>query len=183
MDLLTKKMYVPDPKKWIDYYKNVSNGHINPYIAYGNKHQTGGALMGSTKQFMIPIENNTNVMPSHDNLPKLQLISPAEQVVQQAKDELKKGIKRNSNENIVIVTPKRRKRNTSKVRKSRKVKKVSRKALSQKRKQRQKKSRIIRQKKSKQQKPKKAKQLWKAKQVRKRKSEKNKLGSFNDIFA
>jgi hypothetical protein len=123
MDLLTKKMYVPDPKKWIDYYRNVSNGHINPYIAYGNKSQTGGALMGPAKQFMIPIENNTNMMSQQDNLPKLQLVSPAEQVVQQAKDELKKGTKRNSNENIVISTQKRRKRNTSKARKAQNVKK------------------------------------------------------------
>lgn len=86
-------MYVPDPKKWIDYYKNVASGHINPHLTYGRKNQTGGALMGSTKQFMIPIGNNNHVMSQQNDLPKLQLVSPAEQVIQQAKKELKKGVK------------------------------------------------------------------------------------------
>lgn len=134
MDLLTKKLYVPDPTKWIDYYRNVSNGHMNPYIVYGNKNQTGGALMGSRTQFMIPIKNKTHVTDQQKDLPKLQLVSPAEQVVQQAKDELKKDIKRSSNENIVISSPKRWRRNTSKVRKPNKAKKVGKKSLSKKKK-------------------------------------------------
>ena len=109
MDLLTKKLhvYVPDPTKWIDYYRNVSNGHMYTYIVYGNKNQAGGALMGSRKQFMVPIENKTHVTDQQKDLPKLQWVSPAEQVVQQAKDELKKDTKRSSNENIVISSPKR----------------------------------------------------------------------------
>lgn len=80
--------------------------------------------MGSTKQFMIPIGNNNHVMSQQNDLPKLQLVSPAEQVVQQAKEELKKGVKRNSNENIIISTQKRQRRNTSKFRKSRKTKTI-----------------------------------------------------------
>lgn len=79
MDLLSKKMYVPDSKKWIDYYKNVSSGHKNSHLTYGRKNQTGGALMGSTKQFMIPLENNNHVVSQQ----KMQLVSPVEQVVQQ----------------------------------------------------------------------------------------------------
>lgn len=33
--------------------------YMNPYIVYGNKNQTGGALMGSRTQCMIPIEYKT----------------------------------------------------------------------------------------------------------------------------
>lgn len=89
MDLLTKKMYVPDPKKWIDFYHSVSSGNTNPYIMYGRINQRGGALMGSSKQFMIPLENKTHSKLQQMDVPKVQLVSPAEQVVQQAKDELR----------------------------------------------------------------------------------------------
>lgn len=132
-------MYVPDPKKWIDYYKNVSYGHINSHLTYGRKNKTGGALMGSTKQFMIPIGNNNHVVSQQNDLPKLQLVSPVEQVVQQAKEELKKGVKRNSNKNIAISTQKRQRRNTSKFRKSRKPKTIGNKKQSSKKKRNQRK--------------------------------------------
>lgn len=46
--------------------------------------------MGSTKQFMIPIGNNNHVVSQQNDLPKLQLVSPVEQVVQQEKEELLK---------------------------------------------------------------------------------------------
>lgn len=71
-------MYIPDPQKWINYYRNVSTGHINPYIAYENKLQRGGGLMSAPKQFMIPIEKDTHTKPKTTNLPKVQLVSPAE---------------------------------------------------------------------------------------------------------
>ena len=84
MDFFTKQMYVPDPQKWIEYYRNGSNGHTNSYIEHANKLQRGGGLMGSPKQFVIPIENDTHTKPNTTSLPKVQLVSPAEQVVQQA---------------------------------------------------------------------------------------------------
>jgi hypothetical protein len=122
MDILTRKMYVPDPKTWIDYYRNASTGYVNPFNAYGNKNQRGGGLMNSPKQHLIPIENSTHEKPTTTpDLPKMEFISPAEQVVQQAKDELKMGIKRKNNPPSVIPLKKRR-GNTSKGRKSKKIK-------------------------------------------------------------
>lgn len=41
--------------------------------------------MGSKEQFIIPIGNNNHLMSQQNDLPKLQLVSPAKQVVQQAK--------------------------------------------------------------------------------------------------
>lgn len=115
MDILTKKMYVPDPKTWINYYKNANHFSVNGY-----KNQRGGGLMNSPKEYLIPIENNTREKPPITDLPKLEFISPAEQVVQQAKDELKEGIKRKANP-VSIIPLKKRRGNTSKARKSKKL--------------------------------------------------------------
>lgn len=180
---LTKKMYVPDPRKWIDYYKNVSSGHINSQLTYGRKNQTGGALMGSTKQFMIPIGNNNHVVSQQNDLPKLQLVSPFEQVVQQAKEELNKGVKRNSNKNITISTQKRQRRNTSKFRKSKNTKTIGNKKSSSKKKRHQKKLKKTGKHKKPQQIISKLSRKTKPNQKRKRLSKKKRIGSFNDIFA
>lgn len=110
MDILTKKMYIPDPKKWIDYYHSVSSGNTNPYIMYGRMNQRGGVLMGSSNQFMIPLEKKTQLKLQQIDLPKVQL---AEQVVQQAKDGLREGIKRKRTEHSVIPKKRRRRSNTS----------------------------------------------------------------------
>lgn len=115
MDILTKIMYVPDPKTWINYYKNANHFSVNGY-----KNQRGGGLMNSPKEYLIPIENNTREKPPITDLPKLEFISPAEQVVQQAKDGLKQGIKRKANP-VSIIPLKKRRGNTSKARMSKKL--------------------------------------------------------------
>lgn len=100
------------------------------------------------------------------DLPKLQLV---DQVVQQAKDELKKDIKRSSNENKVISSLKRWRLNTSKLRKPNKAEKVGKKSLSKKKKRHQQKSKKARQhisKKFHQPKLKKTKQPRKTKQIK-----------------
>lgn len=115
MDILTKKMYVPDPKTWINYYNNANHFSVNGY-----KNQRGGGLMNSPKEYLIPIENNTREKPPITDLPKLEFISPAEQVVQQTKDGLKQGIKRKANP-VSIIPLKKRRGNTSKARMSKKL--------------------------------------------------------------
>lgn len=94
MGLLTKQMYVPDPKHWINYYKNVWSGNVNPYLTPNGKQQHGGGLMRSSKQFMIPIESDTHTTTKSTDVPPVQLVSPVEQIVNQAKEEIREGIKR-----------------------------------------------------------------------------------------
>ena len=94
MDLLTKQMYVPDPKHWINYYKNFWSGNVNPYLTPNGKQQHGGGLMRSSKQFMIPIESATHTTTKSTDVPPVQLVSPVEQIVNQAKEEIREGIKR-----------------------------------------------------------------------------------------
>lgn len=122
MDILTKQMYVPDPKHWINYYKNVWNGNVNPYLTPNGKQQHGGGLMRSSKQFMIPIESDTHTTTKSTDVPPVQLVSPVEQVVNQAKEEIREGIKRKNNAQNIIPIKKFRRSNTPKKRKSKEIK-------------------------------------------------------------
>lgn len=115
-------MYVPDPKHWINYYKNVWNGNLNPYLTPNGKQQHGGGLMRSSKQFMIPIESDSRKSTHSSDVPPVQLVSPVEQVVNQAKEEIREGIKRKKSSQNIIPIKKYRRSNTSKKRKSTKNK-------------------------------------------------------------
>lgn len=93
-------MYVPNPQKWIRYYESMAKGSHNPYLGQngGNSgKQIGGSLVGSPGTFMVPIERHENSKSHQADTMPIKLVSPSEQVVQQAKAELqieKKGIKR-----------------------------------------------------------------------------------------
>lgn len=115
-------MYVPDPKHWINYYKNVWSGNVDPYLTPNSKKQHGGGLMRSSKQFMIPIESDSRMTTNSTDVPPVQFVSPVEQVVNQAKEEIREGIKRKNNSQNIIPNKKFRRSNTSKKRKSKKIK-------------------------------------------------------------
>lgn len=93
-------MYIPDAQKWVKYYENMAKGYNNPFINQtGTKiKQIGGSLSGSQGQFMIPIEETSRLTDSLSQNPvRVQLVSPAQQVAEQAKSELqqmKRGVLR-----------------------------------------------------------------------------------------
>ena len=99
------KMYIPNTQKWIHYYQNVGKDGHNPYINNahrGGKQTGGGSLSGSPQQFITPIgpphknDHNEKVM--------VNLVSPVQQSINQAKDEVKRnmqGIKRRKREKTV----------------------------------------------------------------------------------
>lgn len=140
---------------------------------YGRINQRGGALIGSSKQFMIPLENKKHSKPQQMDLPKVQLVSPAEQVVQQAKDELREGIKRKRTEHSVIPKKRRRRSNTSKKRTSKKITNTTKKRNQNKKR---------RLKKSNQQQSKKSNKIRKLKTLSKRTFQKKKQKVFDNIF-
>lgn len=78
--------------------------------------------MRSSKQFMIPIESDSRTATHSSDVPPVQLVSPVEQVVNQAKEEIREGIKRKKTSQNIIPIKKYRRRNTSKKRKSTKNK-------------------------------------------------------------
>ena len=96
-----RNLYVPDPQKWAKYYEKTVSGEYNPYAnkLKNNLNQVGGSLNMPNRGFIVPIDahakNNT-----HESEPvKLKMISPTEQIVEQARNELKRidrkrGIKR-----------------------------------------------------------------------------------------
>lgn len=96
----SNKMYVPNPQKWMTYYESMAKGYHNPYVDQkgGQGKQIGGSLSGNRGTLMVPIEeipHSTNSLSS--NPVKVNLVSPSQQVVEQAKSELqivRKGIKR-----------------------------------------------------------------------------------------
>ena len=84
----------------------MAKGQSNPYInqsGFGVRKQVGGSLIGSQGTFIVPIEDAARV-ENYDssNTVKVKLISPAQQVVEQAKSEIidipkaKRTLKRNS---------------------------------------------------------------------------------------
>ena len=106
------RIYVPNPQKWVRYYQNMSNGNHNPYVTRmqtgSGLGSTGGVISNSSSTFMIPIENNEHVKRPHsmDKI-NVEMVSPAQQTVEQANDELrrsksikrKKSIKHNQSKN------------------------------------------------------------------------------------
>ena len=81
------KIYVPDPQKWVKYYQNMMTEKRHPYFY---KRQKGGSLKGKSIQSVIPaggLNEQTTKAPINDM--KVELVSPTQQVIEQAKAEIK----------------------------------------------------------------------------------------------
>lgn len=107
-------MFIPNTQKWIQYYQNGDkNGH-NPYINYihrEGKQIGGGSLSGSPRQFITPIGQPNK--SSHEERVTVQLVSPVQQTIDQAKDEVernKESIKRKRPNAMVSRDRKRRRK-------------------------------------------------------------------------
>lgn len=88
---VNKKMYVPDTKKWTMFYTHINRGGVNPYTDHTMKeYQRGGGLRNKTSPYMISIDNYTKRAVEQDTNPKINMTSPAEQEVEQAKSEVKR---------------------------------------------------------------------------------------------
>lgn len=80
-------LYVPNAEKWIEYYKNVARGNINSYDTAQRRKQRGGNISSDFSNFMIPIDqfnHNTKKVTDLD----VNMVSPVQQVVDQAKSEV-----------------------------------------------------------------------------------------------
>jgi len=88
------KMYVPNVDKWVRYYKDVASGKENVYIENTTRDvkQRGGGLSQNPNEFMISIDKSNR--QGEKSLPareiNLNMISPAQEVVERAKSELKR---------------------------------------------------------------------------------------------
>ena len=113
-------MYVPNSQKWMKYYENTAKGYHNPYVDQKGERgkQIGGSLTGSQGTFMVPIEDASHSINARPSNPvTVKLVSPSQQVVEQAKSEPqaeRKTIKRKASSKSVSSPKRRRTVNTSK---------------------------------------------------------------------
>ncbi|CAC5368823.1 unnamed protein product [Mytilus coruscus] len=108
----SNKMYVPDIQKWINFYQNSTKEIHNSYPEHkgGQTRQIGGSLTGGERSVVVPIEKRSNTTNEQGPV-TLKLVSPSQQVVEQAKSELatvRKGIKRKTASKLISNSKKRR---------------------------------------------------------------------------
>lgn len=83
------KLYVPDVQKWTNFYTQINKGNVNPYADYTMKgYQRGGGLRNNTSPYMVSIDKYAKQSLEGEVKPKIQMTSPSEQVVEQAKSEI-----------------------------------------------------------------------------------------------
>lgn len=107
------KMYVPNVDKWMKYYTDVASGKENAYVGNTKRYvnQSGGGLSRNSSEFMVAIDDSHG--DGEKSLParevNVAMVSPAQQVVEQAKSELKRTRTSSAHQS----SRKRRRRNTS----------------------------------------------------------------------
>ena len=83
------RLYVPDTKKWTNFYTQISKGNVSPYIDHTMKrYQRGGGLRNNTSPFMVSIDKYAREFNEREIRPNIKITSPSEQVVEQAKSEV-----------------------------------------------------------------------------------------------
>ncbi|KAL4233466.1 hypothetical protein ACF0H5_008147 [Mactra antiquata] len=90
----SKNLYVPDHKKWLQYFQNVLQNENQSSHSYNNKKNQNSTSDGkSPNLYIIPIEEREKKhIPDQreTNIGKVTLISPIQQTVEQAESELKR---------------------------------------------------------------------------------------------
>lgn len=95
-------LYVPDSKKWIDFYK-ASFAHGQRQVG-----QFGGSIAGGMKSRIQPIERPARKKDVQSDVP-VKIVSPAQAVVEQAETEIRRqGMKRRRKCETTIKEDKRR---------------------------------------------------------------------------
>lgn len=88
---MNKKIYIPDPKKWMRFYTQIKEGNVNPYRDHAIKgYQRGGGLRSKTSPYMISIDKYAKDLDDRDKKLTISMTSPAEQIVEQAKSEIER---------------------------------------------------------------------------------------------
>lgn len=83
-------MYIPNAEKWIKYYNDVIKGYTNSFESTRGIRQTGGNISRSSNDFMIPIDQHNQSKDESSPIKKLdvKMVSPTQQIVEQAKSKL-----------------------------------------------------------------------------------------------
>lgn len=92
------KMYVPNPQKWLSYDEQIARVEHNAYIINKNRRtvQKGGLIGRSTVGFMDSIGPSSSRQKLSE---RIEMVSPVQQVVGQAKSEINRIKYRNKRKN------------------------------------------------------------------------------------
>lgn len=82
------KMYIPNPEKWLNFYRNKSTGKMDTHFIRqrGGNTQIGGSLMSQSESDVLPNESPKPIaeQKSTDNV-RLEMVAPAKHAVDEAK--------------------------------------------------------------------------------------------------
>lgn len=68
------RLYVPDTKKWTNFYMQISKGNVSPYIDHTMKrYQRGGGLRNNTSPFMVSIDKYARELNEREIRPKIKI--------------------------------------------------------------------------------------------------------------
>lgn len=87
---MNKKIYIPDPKKWMTFYTQIKEGNVNPYRDHAIKGYQRGGTTSKTSPYMISIDKYAKDLDDRDKKLTISMTSPAEQIVEQAKSEIER---------------------------------------------------------------------------------------------
>ena len=95
------QLYIPNHEKWVKYYEKLGTTEHPIYFRPGNRKllgKMGGSIGKRGEKRIIPIENATHKVSTDASKLKVELVSPVQQVVEQAASEInrEKNIKRKS---------------------------------------------------------------------------------------
>lgn len=92
------QQYFPNHEKWIKYYNSIGTSEHPYFNLRKNTNHTSGSVGKSGGSKIIPIEKLSHKHAGKTAELKVEFVSPAQQVVEQAVSEIKreKGIKRKS---------------------------------------------------------------------------------------
>ena len=85
---ISSKTYIPNARKWIRFYDDIVNNKYKSYTNRISANQHGGSIASSPSHFMLPIEHKHESNKATSSDLKVNLISPAQQTVEQAKSEI-----------------------------------------------------------------------------------------------
>ena len=112
------QLYIPNHEKWVKYYEELGTTEHPIYFQPGNRKnlgKTSGSIGKRGEKGIIPIETATHKLSNNVGKLKVELVSPVQQVVEQAASEINRenNIKRNSSPSKNQCTKsKRRKKST-----------------------------------------------------------------------
>jgi len=107
------QLYIPNHDKWVKYYDHIGTTEHPVYVRSGNRKtsdKTGGSIGKQGERRIIPVENVPHKGSNNTGDLKVELVSPVQQVVEQAASEIKRQKRMQRKQSVPSSKLKRRKK-------------------------------------------------------------------------